>query len=174
MTDYQYHTSFVSYLIHPHIHYTTYEIGFFGGMMEGLINMFNPSADQYAARMLPLFTAPELSAHKGTSFGQKGTGMSFSVCLSHFLVVSVRFCFAITARLLVLPYCCDPSQSFKLHLTYFTLFLFFLLSFITVQRFCLQKNSLRIVHLLRNGWQRLMLWRRKLCQHQVRSTSNQL
>ena len=100
-------------------------------MMEGLINMFNPSADQYAARMLPLFTAPELSAHKGTSFGQKGTGMSFSVCLSHFLVVSVRFCFAITARLLVLPYCCDPSQSFKLHLTYFTLFLFFLLSLIT-------------------------------------------
>ena len=53
-----------------------HKIGFFGGIMEGLINMFNPSPETYAANMLPLFTAPELSAHKGTMFGQKGTGLS--------------------------------------------------------------------------------------------------
>ena len=46
-------------------------------LMEGAVDLFNPSADDYANTMLPVMTAPdsELPHFKGAMFGQKGTAI---------------------------------------------------------------------------------------------------
>ena len=44
-----------------------------GRILEGLIGAFNPTPKQWAERIVNLFTAPELAAHKGAMFGQKAT-----------------------------------------------------------------------------------------------------
>ncbi len=46
--------------------------GLLGAALEAAINLFNPSAAQYAATILPLLTSPDLSLHRGAMFGQKG------------------------------------------------------------------------------------------------------
>ena len=46
--------------------------GFIGKMMESVVDLFNPSAQDYANLMLPLMMAPELPKFKGAMFGQKG------------------------------------------------------------------------------------------------------
>ena len=46
--------------------------GFLGGLLESVVDLFNPSATAYAAAVLPLYTAPELSQHKGALFSQAG------------------------------------------------------------------------------------------------------
>ena len=40
--------------------------------MESIINCFNPSAEEYASRILPLFMAPQLTTSKGLLFHQDG------------------------------------------------------------------------------------------------------
>lgn len=59
-------------LIKTDIRKTVHGGGCLGGCMEGIINMFNPSADKYAASILHLFVAPELAATKGLLFRQDG------------------------------------------------------------------------------------------------------
>ena len=46
--------------------------GLVGGLLEGVMGLFNPSADAYAAGVLHLFNAPELAARPGLCFGQAG------------------------------------------------------------------------------------------------------
>jgi hypothetical protein len=41
-------------------------------VVEALIGVLTPTPDQYAARVLPLFVAPELEARSGALFGKKG------------------------------------------------------------------------------------------------------
>jgi len=46
--------------------------GFFSGLVEKAIGAFNPSPEEYAKAMVPLLFAPELAAHSGAHFNQKG------------------------------------------------------------------------------------------------------
>ena len=46
--------------------------GFLGGLLETVVDLFNPSAAKYAATVLPLYTATELSQNKGAMFSQAG------------------------------------------------------------------------------------------------------
>lgn len=46
--------------------------GMSGRVMEWLVSCASMSAEQYAERVLPLMVAPELDAHPGASFSQKG------------------------------------------------------------------------------------------------------
>jgi NAD(P)-dependent dehydrogenase (short-subunit alcohol dehydrogenase family) len=46
--------------------------GCLGGCIESIINCFNPSAEEYASRILPLFMAPQLTTSKGLLFHQDG------------------------------------------------------------------------------------------------------
>ena len=41
-----------------------------GGCLEGIISCFNPSADQYINKLLPVLISPTLSAHRGAFFSQ--------------------------------------------------------------------------------------------------------
>jgi NAD(P)-dependent dehydrogenase (short-subunit alcohol dehydrogenase family) len=41
-------------------------------LAEGLIGLFSPSAESYAERILPLLLSPDLEAHSGALFDQKG------------------------------------------------------------------------------------------------------
>ena len=44
-------------------------------MVEGLIGLFTPTPEQYAARIAPLLVAPELAGRSGAMFGKKGTAI---------------------------------------------------------------------------------------------------
>jgi hypothetical protein len=43
-----------------------------GSVIEGVMRLAAPSAEQYASNVVPLLVAPELDAHKGAMFGQDG------------------------------------------------------------------------------------------------------
>lgn len=44
-------------------------------LVEGLIGLITPTPERYAARVVPLLVAPELSGHSGAMFGKKGTAI---------------------------------------------------------------------------------------------------
>jgi NAD(P)-dependent dehydrogenase (short-subunit alcohol dehydrogenase family) len=44
--------------------------GMLGGVLESVINVFNPTADAYVSKLLPVLLSPDLSAHKGIMLGQ--------------------------------------------------------------------------------------------------------
>jgi len=44
-------------------------------LVEGLIGLITPTPEQYAARILPLLTAPELEGRSGAMFGKKGSAI---------------------------------------------------------------------------------------------------
>jgi hypothetical protein len=46
--------------------------GFLGRIIEGITGLLSISADQYAEHVVPLFVAPELAAHRGALFSQRG------------------------------------------------------------------------------------------------------
>lgn len=46
--------------------------GIFGGCLEFFVSLANPSVEDYAQRILPLFVAPELNSINGVMFGQHG------------------------------------------------------------------------------------------------------
>lgn len=46
--------------------------GIMGRVMEGVIGLFSPTPEDYAARVVPLFVAPELATASGALFNQKG------------------------------------------------------------------------------------------------------
>ena len=50
-----------------------YGNGILAWILEGIISLFSPSVDTYAARVVPLLAATDLEAHNGTMFGQKIT-----------------------------------------------------------------------------------------------------
>lgn len=62
-------------LIHTGIRTGVHGGGVLGGFMERVIDWLNPTPQQYADRILQLFLAPELAAHSGALFGQKGTAI---------------------------------------------------------------------------------------------------
>lgn len=46
--------------------------GWLFGLIEGLIGMFNPTPEQYAARMVPLLVTPDINRKSGAMFDKKG------------------------------------------------------------------------------------------------------
>lgn len=63
-------TGFNPGLIKTHIRNSLHGGSCLGGCLEGIINMFKPSNDQYAARLLHLFVTTELAATKDLLFHQ--------------------------------------------------------------------------------------------------------
>jgi len=44
-------------------------------LVEGLIGLFTPTPERYAARIAPLLVVPELAGRSGTMFGKRGTAI---------------------------------------------------------------------------------------------------